>query len=279
MQLNNITSFLFTPGTHPERFHKAEEVGAGAIILDLEDSVPEKEKDEARENIIQYCQKSPKLFTIIRINHLTTLAGLKDILALQEADLQPDAIFYPKLESIAELQCLDQLLKCHQKGIAIIGLLETAKGLSQATNIISNSDYLSGLAFGAADYAADVACQLTWDALYLARLQTVQAAALKQLVALDSAYFNFGDSQALYAETVKVKELGFTGKMAIHPNQIEIIHQAFKPSEEEYQESSKIISIYEANAGKACQYNGKMIDIPVYKRALRTQQLAKNFFK
>lgn len=275
MQLNHIPSFLFTPASQPQRFVKAKQAGAKAIILDLEDGVAEDEKELARENVIQYCQTPQDIFTIVRINHMTTSAGLKDLLVLKDENLHVDAILYPKLESITELTILQDILRCSDKGIALMALLETSKGVIQAANIVSQSHCLSGVVFGAADYAADVGCAIEWDALYLARLQLVQAAAQKQLAVIDSPYFDFKNESGLATETKKIKMLGFTGKMAIHPDQINTINQAFQPTTNEVIEAQAIVKLYEENNGKACQYEGKMIDVPVYKHALRTLALAK----
>ena len=276
MQLNYISNFLFTPASQPQRFEKAKQAGAKAIILDLEDGVAEEEKDLARENVIKHCQVSNDIFTIVRVNHLTTAAGLKDLLALQDASLNIDAVLYPKLESATELRLLHDILNCSNRKIDIIGLFETSKGLVQASNIVMHSSYLSGVLFGAADYAADVGCAIEWDSLYLARLQLVQAAAQKQLAVIDSPYFDFKNESGLMTETKKIKSLGFTGKMAIHPDQIKGIHSAFQPTTDELAEAQAIVQLYEKNNGKACQYQGKMIDVPVYKHALRVLALANN---
>ncbi|MGL5742155.1 MAG: HpcH/HpaI aldolase/citrate lyase family protein [Legionella sp.] len=276
MNLTCSQALLFTPGNKPERFAKALSSGANGLILELEDAVPPNEKDQARDNVIQFLTtKHPELLTIIRINHITTDAGLPDLLALKEANIHCDAILYPKTESAEELNIIANILNLKARNIQLLGLIETAKGLHHLNSIVLNSP-VNGLVFGAADFAADVGCQLSWEALLYARYQIIQAAALTHIPAIDSPFFDFANGEQLIAETIKVKELGFKGKLAIHPKQIAPIKQNFAPTQEQVETAKKIIEIFEHAEGKACQYNGQMVDVPVYKHAQQIVQLAEN---
>lgn len=260
---------IFTPASKPERFNKAIEVGANGIILDLEDSVSEKDKESARDNIFQYLStdKDKKIITIIRINQLTTQAGLADLLALARANIYFDALLYPKTESPQEINLISEILAKKYPQLPIIALIETGKGLTQINNIVEQSPNLTALMFGAADYAVDINCDISLNALMLARMQMVQAASLRKIASYDSPYFDFHDDSGLITEVKYIKELGFTGKAAIHPQQVETIKKIFKPSDEEYQYALAIIKTYEAAKGEACQYKGKMIDVPVFEKA------------
>lgn len=276
MDLSYSPALLFTPGNKPERFTKALSSGANGLILELEDAVPPGEKKQARDNVIQFLTtKHPGLLTIIRINNITTDAGLPDLLALKEANIHCDAILYPKTESAEELNIIDSILNLKARNIKLLGLIETAKGLHQLHSIVLNAP-VNALVFGAADFAADVGCQLSWDALLYARYQIIQAAALTHIPAIDSPFFDFANEEQLITETIKVKELGFKGKLAIHPKQIAVIKQSFAPTKEQVETAKNIIEIFEHAEGKACQYNGQMIDIPVYKHAQQVVQLSKN---
>lgn len=99
---------------------------------------------------------------------------------------------------------------------------------------------------------------------------------MTKIAAIDSPFFDFSDEEGLIDETIKVKELGFKGKMAIHPKQIAPIKQSFAPTAEQIDRAKNIVTCFEQAKGKACQYNGKMIDTPVYKHAQQVLKLAEN---
>ncbi|GAA5444721.1 citrate lyase subunit beta [Microbulbifer sp. NBRC 101763] len=263
-------ALLFTPGNKPNLFQKAAEVEASAVIIDLEDSVPKSDKQLARDNAFQYLSKNTSHTTanIIRINHLTSNEGLKDILAITRAKLQIDAVLYPKTESPNDIQQLSELLSQTYEDLAIIALIETANGTINVHNIVNNSPHkLQALMFGAADYANDLNCDNSINALSSARSKIVEASATKNLACYDSPYFDFNNEGGLLKELNIVKAMGFNGKAAIHPKQISAIKSSFKPTQEEYEKAEKIVEIYNNSKGKTCQYQGEMIDVPVYSKA------------
>ncbi|MTI32155.1 HpcH/HpaI aldolase/citrate lyase family protein [Xanthovirga aplysinae] len=271
-------AILFTPGNKAKHFQKAEEVGANGIILDLEDGVSQEEKNKARDNVIKYLigLKKRALLTIIRINQITTEAGLKDVLALRNSEIHYDVLLYPKVESSEELFILNSVMQLEQRHISLVALVETGRGLSQLAGIVSACPFLKGIIFGAADYAVNVGCDISWDTLLLSRQQIVQAAAIAQIAAIDCPCFDFENDDILKNELLNIKAMGFTGKLAIHPKQIPIIKQGFRPSEEELKEAEVISKTYEKAGGKACQYQGKMIDLPIYKKSQHIIARAKN---
>ncbi|WP_444909228.1 HpcH/HpaI aldolase/citrate lyase family protein [Microbulbifer sp. TRSA005] len=270
INLHIYPALLFTPGNKPNLFQKATEVEASAIIIDLEDSVPTSDKQLARDNTIHYCSKSQSDNTanIIRINHLTSNEGLKDILAITTTKLHIDAVLYPKTESPNDIQQLGKLLAQTYTDIAIIALIETACGTINIHNIVKGSPKkLQALMFGAADYANDLNCDNSIDALSSARSKIVEASAANNLACFDSPYFDFNNEDGLNKELNIVKGMGFNGKAAIHPKQISAIKSSFKPTQEQYEKAEKIVEIYNNSKGKACQYQGEMIDVPVYSKA------------
>ncbi|HAZ7574264.1 CoA ester lyase [Legionella sp. PATHC032] len=277
MDLSTSPAILFTPANKPELFDKALATGADSLILELEDAVPPEEKEQARCNVLHFL--SSKNFAnvpiIIRINHITSDYGFSDLLALKQSNVSFDAILYPKAESPDELKLIYDILHLEAKKIKLFALIETGKGMSQLRSIVTNSP-VSGIFFGAADFAADLACHLSWDSLLFARAQIIQAASLTKIAAIDSPFFDFSDEEGLIDETIKVKELGFKGKMAIHPKQIAPIKQSFAPTAEQIDRAKNIVACFEQAKGKACQYNGKMIDTPVYKHAQQVLKLAEN---
>ncbi|KTD33688.1 citrate lyase beta subunit [Legionella nautarum] len=277
--MNLLTSpvLLFIPGNKPKRFEEALSSGANGIILELEDAVPAEEKNLARENVLHFLAKTRHLNlpVVVRINHITSDAGLADLLAFQQADIHLNAILYPKTESAEEVKMIHKVLRLEARKIQLFALIETAKGLTQLNNIVTQSP-VAGIFFGAADFSVDIGCHLNWNGLLAARSQIVQAAALTQIPAVDSPYFDFADEQGLIAETIKVKELGFKGKLAIHPKQVAAIKQHFAPTKAQIDKAKEIISLFEQAGGKVCQYKGEMIDIPVYTHAQQILQLAEN---
>ncbi|GAB2876676.1 CoA ester lyase [Microbulbifer echini] len=273
LQLN--PALLFTPGNKPTTFSKAEETGANGIIVDLEDSVSTKDKQISRDNAVRYLSKSSDIVNILRINHLTTNDGLKDILAVTEKKLYLDAVLYPKTESPNDIYQLSQLLSQTYDEIALIALIETAQGTVNLHNIVRDSPaQLQALMFGAADYASALNCDGSIQALLLARMKIVESSAMKNLTCYDSPYFDFNDNHGLMNELKTVKSLGFNGKAAIHPKQINQIKSAFKPTLEQYVQAKEIVETYNKASGEACQYKGKMIDKPVYQKSM---QVISNF--
>ncbi|WNZ54228.1 CoA ester lyase [Microbulbifer sp. MKSA007] len=279
-KMNNLKLFpalLFTPGNQPERFAKASEVGANGIIIDLEDSVPVEDKDSARDIAIDFYSRpsSNGVISAIRINSLSTINGIKDMAEIIDKKPFIDVVLYPKTESQHDINLISELLSEAYKDISIIALIETAQGASNLYDIVNcSSEKLQGLMFGAADYAADLNCECTPQALIWARMKLVEAAALKQIACYDSPCFNFKDEGGLINELNEAQSLGFSGKAAIHPKQVKTIKISFRPTLDQYKEAKEIVRIYNESSGKACQYEGRMIDIPIYSKA---QQIISNF--
>jgi (S)-citramalyl-CoA lyase len=271
-------ALLFTPGSKPDLFPKAEEVGANGIILDLEDGVAEKDKDIARRNVIEYLSthSSKKILKLVRINNLHSI-GAADLSAMAEAKVHCDALIYPKAESVQEVNSVSDIL--NEKITPIFAYIETAKGLSAIEDIVNHCANLTALLFGAADYAADVGCAIDQNAFLYVRMKIVQAAALRKLATYDSPYFDFNDADGLVNEIKHAKTIGFTGKFAIHPKQIALIKSTFKPSLQEYQQAQAIMTTYETVRGEACQYQGKMIDLPMYQKAKQIVSIYNNLNK
>ncbi|WP_454781906.1 HpcH/HpaI aldolase/citrate lyase family protein [Legionella sp. WA2022007384] len=276
MDLSISPALLFTPGNKPELFAKALASGANGFILELEDAVPPDEKDSARNHVIQFLRsKHPELLIIVRINHITTDAGLSDLLAFKQEHIYCDAILYPKTESAEELNIIYKVLNLEARNIKLLALIETAKGLLNLNSIVTDSP-VSGLVFGAADFAVDVGCDMNWDVLLYARQQIIQAAALTHIPAIDSPFFDFTNEEQLISEVIRVKELGFKGKLAIHPRQITPIKHNFAPDKKEIERAKKIVALYEQAGGKACQYEGQMIDVPIYQHAQEVLKLSEH---
>jgi len=278
MTLSTCTNFLFTPANRPERFLKAWQSGADGIIIDLEDAVAIEDKDQARAAALNFLKAAQypdrRLVVGLRINSIQTAAGLADLLALATAQAYPDALFFPKVEYAQEIVLYDKHLSGERwDKVSYAALIETALGLQNAHQIAAASPRMGALVFGGVDLALDLGAQPEFEALLYARARVVQAAKMNGCSALDVPFLDIKDEPGLRQEAIRVKALGFGGKLAIHPAQIQTLASAFAATEQEVLQAQAVVSAYEQAQGNAAQLHGKMIDIPVYKAALRTLQM------
>jgi citrate lyase beta subunit len=270
-RLATVRTLLFTPGDRPDRFDKAQSTGADGQILDLEDAVGLARKDEARAAVIDYLRSAgpdERFLRCLRINGLQTPAGFKDVSALADSGVRPDAIVVPKSEHPAELRLLARVLA--PRSIPFVALIETALGLRHAEQIARRPD-VAALAFGGVDLAADLGAELDWEPMLPHRAHVVRAAAAAGIVAWDVPYLHLRDADdgPLIAEAQRSKALGYTGKMAVHPRQVAPIMGVFTPSPDEVAHARRVVDAYERAAGGVCEVDGKMIDVPVYRSARR----------
>lgn len=263
--LDSARSWLFVPGDRPDRFAKAA-ASADAMILDLEDAVPSGRKAEARASVRKFLRDGvhDEAIVAVRINAIETLAGLEDLRTLLRADLPLDAIIVAKVEHSAPLRLLDRLASEAGQGARLVALIESARGLCHVGDIAGACERLSGLMFGAADYAADLGqSPEVLDAAY-ARAAIANAAAMEGLIAIDSPFFSIDDSSALAQSCAAAAALGFRAKAAIHPKQVSLINDGFSPSTTEIERATKILKLSD---GGASAIDGKMIDIAILRWA------------
>ncbi len=262
----------FTPANRSNRFLKPGEEGADGVIIDLEDSVAVADKVTARQTVLEFFRQRDQNGLSgaygVRINALNTAAGVSDLAALSESGLRPDFLMLPKVESAAVVRLINDVLA--PRCVPLIATIESAAGLMKV-NAIAAVDNVVALAFGGADYAAELGATMAWEPMYHARACLANAAAAAGIVAIDVPFLDLSDREhrGLREEALRVKALGFSGKLSIHPQQVKPIVEAFKPSADEVERAKKVISAFQANGGNACQLDGKMIDMPVYQAALR----------
>ena len=260
-------SWLFTPGTRPERFTKADEVGADILIIDLEDAVSPADKPKARQTALEYLtQKADRPRRALRINGLDTAAGIADLHALLGSEAEPDFIVLPKTETSGHLAILDRLLTASRKTAKLVGLIESARGLSQLEEIAGATPRLFGLMLGAADMAADLGAATRWEPLAGTRNRLIAACALSRVDAIDSPFFDVHDADGLKKEMDAAKAFGFAAKAAIHPAQVGPINSALTPTDEEVAKAKRILS---ANEGGVGVVDGEMVDEAVARKARR----------
>ncbi|HSD55363.1 MAG TPA: aldolase/citrate lyase family protein, partial [Burkholderiales bacterium] len=160
-------------------------------------------------------------------------------------------------------------------GIAFLCLIESARGLEAAMEIASADPRVRALAFGGVDLAADLRAELAWEPLLVGRSRLGQAAASAELGLVDVPHLALDDAAALVGECARVKALGFTGKLAIHPKQVAPILAAFTPTAAEVERATRMVAALEKASGNAVEFEGKMLEGPIVKSVLRTLALAR----
>jgi (S)-citramalyl-CoA lyase len=266
--LMRVRSWLFTPATRPDRFDKAAGSGADVSIIDLEDSVAPADKAEARRTALSHLAQptAGSCARALRINGLETRFGLADLQALLESGASPDYLILPKTESAAHLQILDRLLAGAGNATPLVALIESAQGLAACETIAASTPRLEALLFGAADMSADLGAGTAWAPLAYARSRLVAACAMAGVLAIDSPFFDVKDHEGLALETSQAVALGFTGKAAIHPNQIVAINAALTPHPEEVAQARAILA---ENAKGVGVVQGQMVDEAIARKARR----------
>jgi citrate lyase subunit beta/citryl-CoA lyase/(S)-citramalyl-CoA lyase len=255
-------SLIFVPGSRPERFERARSSGAGLAVIDLEDAVGPADKDTARAQALAEAAANPTGLAI-RINGVMTAAGICDLAALLGAEVLPQLLMVPMVESAVELEVIARALgeRCPD----LIPLVETPKGL-RAALVIATAPRVCAVMFGGADFSGELGVQLSWEPLLAARAALVLACAEARVPAIDVPFINLDNMDGLAEECERAKALGFAAKAAIHPTQISFIETAFTPSAAEVAEAEAAIAAYDEAGGKAIRYKGKMLEAPLIKR-------------
>lgn len=271
-----ISALLFTPGNRPERFAKAVGAGADGIIIDLEDSIGPADKDRVRADVLAGLAKvgrvgQPPFASGIRLNSLRAPTGRADLDALRASGLKFDFVMLPKVESAAEVQLAAAKLPLHTR---LICLVETVRGIRFADEIAAASPRVIALAFGGLDLSAETGGEPTWDALLWPRTQVVHACAMAGIAPLDQPFADFADVAALEKESLRARELGYVGKLAIHPKQCPVITAAFRPTPQQIERARRIVAAYDGAKGGVAALDGQMIDVPIYRSAQRVLRRA-----
>jgi len=277
-------SRLYLPGSEPKYFINAVLHAPDAVILDLEDSVHRDEKDAARilvRNTLRAvdfgsCER------MVRINQLPL--GLEDL-----ADVvgeSPDLILIPKVERPEHVTEVDRMIgeiKTRHgitRPVWIMPILESALGIENALAIATASENVVALTLGLEDYTADLGVVKTpegRESLY-ARSRVVNAARAAGLQAIDSVYGDIADLDGLRRWGEASRAMGFEGMGCVHPGQIRVIHEAFRPTAAEIEKAKRIVAAFEEAQSRGLavvSLGSKMIDPPVVQRALKLVERAR----
>ncbi len=270
-----LRSLLFTPGNNLRMIFKLTYgIYPDAVILDLEDSVPPREKHTARifvrDSIPKLSSFGHKVF--VRINedeyhedlHYVIVDGL-------------EGIVIPKCETANQIRNIEKTVidlekerKIKQQ-IRYILLIETPRGLVNVTDILRSSERVDGIAFGAEDFALEMGIpEPTSELISLPRTLISITAHAFDITPIDKVYPIINDLKGLREEAIQALNLGYVGKLVIHPRQIKVVNEVFTPKEDEYKKALKIINEYEEAMEKgigAINVDGQLVDKPVYMRA------------
>lgn len=256
------SSLLFVPGSRPDRFTKAGDAGAGLIVIDLEDAVAQEDKASAREAALGHLAGAGEDWAL-RINAVTTAAGIRDIAALADSDSLPAILLVPMVESAGEIAVLAGALgeRCPQ----LVPLVETPKGLRHAREIAAH-DKVCAMMFGGGDFSGELGVELAWEPLLGARQALILACAEAGKPAIDVPFIHLEDEEGLADECARARALGFAAKAAIHPRQVPAIKSAFAPSAADVAEAREALEAYEAGGRRAIRFKGRMLEAPFIKR-------------
>src|SRR5215475_6238069 len=273
-----MRSFLFVPGDSERKLAKGPSSGPDGLILDLEDSVATDRKMLARDMVLAYLKSAsragPKLY--VRVNALDTGLTLGDLAVVMQG--KPDGIVFPKCVGQANLDLLATWLDAFEarEGIEV----GTTKILSIATESAAavlalaaapaKHPRLIGHSWGGEDLMADLGALAKGpapgaydDTFRLARAINLMASVAAGVTAYDTVYPDIKNVEGLRAEATEARRMGYGGKIAIHPDQVAVIHEVFTPSAQEVEWANRVIAAFESNPGSGVlTLDGKMLDRP-----------------
>jgi citrate lyase subunit beta / citryl-CoA lyase len=256
-------TFLFVPGSRPDRFAKAVASGADEVILDLEDALKPEEKDEARKTVSKYLREEKAL---VRINAVGS-SWFQDDLAELSRSPGLKGIVLPKTESVEDVVLLRLQVPID---VRIYALIESAQGIANALDIARDSD-ISGFMFGNLDFALDIGATASDEGeteLLFARSALVIASRSARLPGpIDGVQPRVDDDVATSTSAKRAVNLGFSGKLCLHPRQVAIVHDAFEPTAESLEWANEVLIQASHTRSGVLRVGEEMIDLPQLERA------------
>ncbi len=258
--------------------HKAPGTGADTVVFDLEDAVAPGRKDEAREAVNEVLTDpafDPDCEVCVRINPDPRTADADLEVALR-GDPRIDAVMLPKATSGADAREADELLRTHGYDLPLFALCESAEGVLHAEEIAA-TPAVDAVAFGAEDLSADIGATRTEEGAEVAyaRQHVVLAAAAGDADAIDTLVTDIEATERLAEDAAFAKQLGYDGKMAIHPAQVSVINDAFTPDDETLEWARRVLAAREeadADDRGVFRVDDEMIDAPLIARAERVME-------
>lgn len=282
----------FVPGGNEKMLNKSLALNADSLVLDLEDAVTPENKDSARQTVTEWLKDIPfgAKERIVRINPLDTVWGVKDLEMTMRG--KPDSYLIPKVSARDDLLKIDSVISGMERELGfrerkvqlIVLATETPQGLLNIREF-GSCPRVDALSWGAEDLSAAIGARRNRsdDGKFLevfryARIMTLLSATAAGVQPIDTVFVDIKDDTGLREECVEGARMGFTGKITIHPNQIETVNEVFTPSSEEVAECQELLLAFEKNqkAGKmAFTFRGQMVDVPHLTRARTILERAK----
>ena len=290
MEIGPLRTALFVPGNRPDRVDKAVKTSADAVIIDLEDALPLTEKEASRSKVRDKILEHAERKIIVRVNSLDSPFFQGDLTEVITGNLA--CLMVPKVESAAHVREINEnLLKVEkekglmQGSVSIIPLIESAGAVQNIFQIATEKTEPSRIycvAFGSADYTLDMGIEITREGTELSYPRSriaVASRAARIGPPLDTPFMmDLKDMEALKVDAGRAKQLGFQGKLCIHPNQIEPCNAIFSPAKEEILYAERVVQVFEEaekEGSAAILLDGKFIDYPVVERARQILKVAK----
>jgi citrate lyase subunit beta/citryl-CoA lyase len=278
-------SLIFVPGNNSRFLEKAKKLQADIVCFDLEDSVPDNEKVNARK-LIKSALKSRKSYEssiFVRTNSPTSGKIQSDLKEIVQKGI--DGIVIPKVNNIKDMQKIEKILSVLEKSrklkpIQIIPSIESAEGVVNTFSIASFGKRVSAVVFGVFDLLNDLGVEYTKESegAKYSRTKIPVDAHAAGIAAIDAIWQDLKDSKGLEKDCKIGKSLGYSGKSIIHPDQISVVHKLFHPNKSEILWAEKVCKIYIQSTKKgkgATTVDGKMIDEVHFKQAKALLELVK----
>lgn len=278
--MGTFRTFLFAPANHPRRTEKAFTLGADAVILDLEDACAVSEKIPSRAKVVEAMRLPRTCLGYVRVNPMSTIYAYGDLQETIQAGL--DGVVLPKVETAAEAQTADWLITQLERerglelgSIDLMPIIETALGVANLASILATTDRIKRVAFGAGDFTLDLG--LRWSRSELELLTYRNQIALLSRAAgkeppIDTVWVDLKDAEGFEQSTLHIKDLGYQGKMCIHPDQIAVANRCFTPTPEQVARAQRVVDAFaaaEAAGSSSIQLDGQFIDYPIVYAAQR----------
>lgn len=278
-------SMMFVPGNNPGMIINAPVFAPDSIIFDLEDAVSINQKDAARELVSRALQALDfgECETVIRINGRHTpfavddirsmVAARANVLRLAMTELPDDMIWADQLIARLEVE-----LGIEKGTIKLMAAIETAKGVLNAPEIARSSPRLVAMSFGAEDFTNSIHSERTAEGFELAaaRSAIVLAARAAGIDPIDTVYSRVDDDEGFKADALRAKQMGFAGKSCVHPRQVQLVNQIFRPTPEEVKWAQIVMNAVEAaeqRGSGVISVDGRMVDAPIVQKAQRVLEL------
>ena len=286
--MSALRSLLFVPGNQPRMLDRASGLTPDAFIPDMEDSVPDAEKANARAITASHLDRlsARGVAVIPRLNSLDTGLLDEDLAAVVGPRIY--GVSVGKINSAADIALISAKLDALERkaglevgNVKLLPWIETAQAIVNVYEICAASPRIIGAAFGAEDFTNDMGIERAEDEseTFFARNAITIAARAANVLALDTPYFSFRDPDGLRRNAQAARQIGFKGKFAIHPAQIDIINETFSPSAAELEQARRVVEAFreaERIGRGSTSLDGKVVDVPVVKRAEALLALAES---